>query len=162
MRAARFASRISWEVAKMSHRAARHVWCLARGMRPFACPCDDVEEAYRSASEWPKQCSSCGREVDEREWRSLDFVGLQEDGASGHLELRNHDCGSTLAVVVALEGLPDALRDDLAKLFQCEADELERRTTILGWSTPDDAKEIARLRAVADAVRRANARPRRG
>lgn len=110
-------------------------------------------------SDWPKQCSSCGRAVGEREWRSLEFVGFQDDGASGHLELRNHHCGSTLAVVVALDGLPKALRYDLAKLFQYEADELERGMTVLGSSSPDDVKEVARLRAIADAARRANASP---
>ena len=48
-----------------------------------------------------KQCTSCRRLFDERQWTALPLCGLQEDGRGGALELRTcdaRDCGSTLAV----------------------------------------------------------------
>lgn len=44
-----------------------------------------------------RPCSGCSAPVTDGHWRCLFYVGLQDDGAGGWLELRNHGCGSTLA-----------------------------------------------------------------
>lgn len=50
----------------------------------------------------PKQCTCCGAVLTDAQWRALPYVGLQDDGDEGWLELRNHGCGSTLARDVTL------------------------------------------------------------
>lgn len=56
-----------------------------------------------------KTCEVCGRV---REWRELQFIGFQEDGLGGHLELRNCACGATHLREVA--GPPAADRREVA------------------------------------------------
>ncbi|MDB4946208.1 MAG: hypothetical protein JWP97_5742 [Labilithrix sp.] len=46
----------------------------------------------------PVRVCGCGRSHDRDEWQGLRLVGLQEDGEGGELELRNCQCGSTLAI----------------------------------------------------------------
>lgn len=48
-----------------------------------------------------KVCSFCWTEITDPEWRELPRVGLMDDGDGGWLELRNHLCGTTLAVEVS-------------------------------------------------------------
>lgn len=43
-------------------------------------------------------CRCCSIHYPESAWGRLDYVGIQGDGAGGHLQLRNCACGSTLAV----------------------------------------------------------------
>ncbi len=103
-------------------------------------------------SAWPKRCPSCGAALSQTAWESLALVGAQDDGAGGLLELRNHRCGSTIAVVVERAPppkLPAALLDDLAALFRCEANELER---CLRTPSDPEASEAARLHGIADAL----------
>ena len=50
-----------------------------------------------------KVCSCCSREITSEEWEQLPRVGLMPDGDGGVIEMRNHDCGSTLAVAVTPE-----------------------------------------------------------
>jgi hypothetical protein len=42
-------------------------------------------------------CSCCCRVIDHQTWAKLPYVGLQDDGDGGWLELRNDVCGSTIA-----------------------------------------------------------------
>lgn len=51
--------------------------------------------------QFPKRCSCCRAVITRDDWRAMPFVGEQAD-AYERLELRNHSCGSTLAVVVAV------------------------------------------------------------
>lgn len=44
-----------------------------------------------------KVCTCCWRHISPEQWRELPYVGLMEDGNGGYLELRNHECGSTLS-----------------------------------------------------------------
>ncbi|MBX3196792.1 MAG: hypothetical protein KF894_01445 [Labilithrix sp.] len=110
--------------------------------------------AVSPPSAWPKRCPSCRAALSQTAWESLALVGAQEDGAGGLLELRNHRCGSTIAIVIErapapVPRLPAALLDDLAAVFRCEANELERC-----MRTPSDpeASEAARLHGIADAL----------
>lgn len=103
-------------------------------------------------SAWPKRCPSCTAALSQTVWESLALVGTQEDGAGGLLELRNHRCGSTIAIVIErapAPKLPAALLDDLAAVFRCEANELERQAR-----TPSgpEASEAARLHGISDAL----------
>lgn len=50
-----------------------------------------------------KVCSCCHRVIDDETWESLPYVGMQDDGEGGWLELRNHTCGSTLALETTRE-----------------------------------------------------------
>ena len=57
-----------------------------------------------------KLCQKCHTVHDAVSWRSLRYVGRMHvdadaEGPAEDLELRNCDCGSTLAVVVTEEGL---------------------------------------------------------
>ena len=45
-----------------------------------------------------KLCSCCGKVFTRKQWRELLFVGLQDFPGEPLLELRNCDCGSTLAI----------------------------------------------------------------
>lgn len=45
-----------------------------------------------------KSCACCGRTFTASSWLSLKYVGQQDDGEGGWLNLRNCPCGSTLAV----------------------------------------------------------------
>lgn len=45
-----------------------------------------------------KKCTCCGKLV---AWEALPIVGYQDNGLGGILELRNHECGSTLSVCIA-------------------------------------------------------------
>lgn len=49
----------------------------------------------------PVKTCKCGRAYDADEWRRLAYVGPQDDGAGGVLELRNCACRSTLGIEVA-------------------------------------------------------------
>jgi len=80
---------------------ARHERCLSVSGEPMSHAVMSRRRAgQRPTRRWSKQCSYCGRDVGEYEWRALKFIGFQDDGASGWLELRNHRCGTTLAVAV--------------------------------------------------------------
>lgn len=46
---------------------------------------------------WPKTCR-CGESWSRERWAALGLVGYTDGGEDGELELRNCDCGSTLAV----------------------------------------------------------------
>jgi hypothetical protein len=48
-----------------------------------------------------KRCS-CGASLSEADWRALPFVGVIADEVES-IELRNHDCGSTIAVELQSE-----------------------------------------------------------
>lgn len=50
-----------------------------------------------------KICTHCLAELSKTEWSALPFVGLQDLDDEWSAELRNHDCGSTIAVIVARE-----------------------------------------------------------
>jgi hypothetical protein len=108
-------------------------------------------------NDWPKRCAKCGELLSASEWTSLPFVGFQDDGSGGRLELRNHGCGSTLAVSVTRAGLTDALRQDLAAVFRNEADEVGGAAPALHpgprRTVSDEAvSEAARFHAIADAL----------
>jgi hypothetical protein len=45
-----------------------------------------------------KQCTCCGAAISHDEWQRLRFVGLQHIEPGYTLELRNHDCWTTLAI----------------------------------------------------------------
>lgn len=47
-----------------------------------------------------RRCSCCGAHIRADEWFFMPYIGHQEDGNGGYLELRNHGCGSTLALEV--------------------------------------------------------------
>jgi hypothetical protein len=51
-------------------------------------------------SQFPKTCALCPQSPIKTydSWLRLPWVGAMSDGADGELELRNHSCGSTLAV----------------------------------------------------------------
>jgi hypothetical protein len=49
---------------------------------------------------WPKTCR-CGAAWSHAAWATLFFVGYADGGEDGELELRNCECGSTLAVIRA-------------------------------------------------------------
>lgn len=59
---------------------------------------------------WTRVCSMCGAVVSLREWESLPFVGYQDDGCGGLLELRNHHCLTTLSRPVPADTLPPDAR----------------------------------------------------
>lgn len=44
-----------------------------------------------------KTCG-CGSELTAEAWSALPFVGIQDLGEGERAELRNHDCGSTIAI----------------------------------------------------------------
>ena len=44
-------------------------------------------------------CTKCGKHVSQEEWARMEFVGVMEDEFE-KLELRNHECGTTLAMEV--------------------------------------------------------------
>lgn len=46
-----------------------------------------------------KLCSCCRRAISQEEWSGLPLVGIQADDVEA-LELRDCECGSTLAVVL--------------------------------------------------------------
>lgn len=48
-----------------------------------------------------KMCRCCGVAYDAETWRALQYVGAQDDGDGGFLELRNCPCGSTLSLEAA-------------------------------------------------------------
>lgn len=48
-----------------------------------------------------KTCTKCGGAISADAWHHLPFIGLQDDGAGGYLELRNHDCDTTLSTAVS-------------------------------------------------------------
>lgn len=50
-----------------------------------------------SGVELVQSCSCCAEPVSYETWRRLQYVGLQTDFDGGWLELRNHDCKSTIA-----------------------------------------------------------------
>ena len=51
-----------------------------------------------SKAPWPKTCR-CGASWSRKAWAQLPLVGYADGGDDGELELRNCDCGSTLAVL---------------------------------------------------------------
>jgi hypothetical protein len=54
-------------------------------------------------SEWtPKVCTCCGTVLSAEAWRALRCIGVQELPDEPDLELRNCECGTTLAVVLPL------------------------------------------------------------
>jgi hypothetical protein len=103
---------------------------------------------------WPKQCATCGASISSDEWTSLFFVGLQEDDCGGHLELRNHHCGSTLAISHSAAELPEALRSELASVFRNDANALAQSPPVgIRPSEADKHRaEVARLRDIANAL----------
>lgn len=51
---------------------------------------------------FPKLCGTCGRTIpDQAAWERLKYIGEQVDDYE-RLEMRNHDCGSTLAIRTAV------------------------------------------------------------
>jgi hypothetical protein len=45
-----------------------------------------------------KTCTCCGKRI---AWATLPLVGYQDNGLGGTLELRNHECGSTLSIHIS-------------------------------------------------------------
>lgn len=64
---------------------------------------DDPETRKLFVESWPKKCS-CGHEITENEWETLQYVGIQyvpRDMGIPDLELRNcPSCHSTISVAV--------------------------------------------------------------
>lgn len=54
-----------------------------------------------------KTCTCCRRAISQKEWTQLRYVGVQADEVEA-LELRDCDCGSTLAVVT--RSTPETVR----------------------------------------------------
>lgn len=44
-----------------------------------------------------RDCSCCSAVIVAADWLEMPYVGAQDDGDGGWLELRNHGCGSTIA-----------------------------------------------------------------
>lgn len=72
------------------------------GEKRVACdPCNGtglVAATSRRARAKLAAACGCGKRFSAEEWRELAYVGIQDDGAGGFLELRNCPCKSTIAV----------------------------------------------------------------
>lgn len=62
-------------------------------------PAEMAADTLPPPADLPRQLRCCGSVLTEEEWARLQYVGLQDDGEDGWLELRNHGCGSTIARV---------------------------------------------------------------
>lgn len=111
---------------------------------------------------WPKRCTGCGVEHFIVLWSSLPFVGFQDDGDGGRIELRNCDrCNTTLAIEVTPSGLTEMLRYELADVLEADARELAGLPPPYTWPprlprdvSATDRAEAQRLFAIADDLRR--------
>lgn len=92
---------------------------------------------------WPKICKLCKRIIYAGEWSELSFCGYQLFDDE-RLELRNCECGTTLAVHVEPTGLAHTIVRDLAELFRIEANARE------GSAANEDMAEADRLHEIAD------------
>jgi hypothetical protein len=75
-----------------------------RERRCIVCPtCNGTGlRAAIPESEWtPKVCTCCGMVISAETWRALRYVGVQEIDDEPDMELRNCECGTTLAVILA-------------------------------------------------------------
>lgn len=108
-------------------------------------------------STWPKRCTMCGEDIYQGEWQHLPLCGYQDDGFGGRLELRNHDCGTTLSIEVTPAGPTELMLYEIASVFEAQAREVGGLPEPYAWPpTPKrdvseaDMAESARLYAIAD------------
>lgn len=102
-----------------------------------------------------KRCTVCNVDIPPGDWRELAFVGYQElDGE--RLELRNHACGSTLAIEVTPSGLTTSLLYELANVFEADARDVGGLPGPYAWPpvvrevSEEETEESRRLFAIAD------------